>query len=58
MWSSKFRFLLPGLVVTAVLAAVRMAEWRASSRLAVLVVWVVTGAWFSAYALVAYHYAI
>ena len=58
MWSSKFRFLLPGLLVAAALAAVRMTGWRASSRLAVLVVWVGTGAWFSAFALVAYRYAI
>jgi hypothetical protein len=35
-----------------------MARWRASSRVAVLLVWVLAGAWFSAYALVGYHYAI
>jgi hypothetical protein len=58
MWGSKYRFLLPGLVVTALLAAGGMAGWRASSRVAVLLVWVLTGAWFSAYALVGYHYAI
>ncbi len=58
MWSSKFRFLLPALLVAAVLAAARMSGWRASSRVAALLVWVLTGAWFSAFALVAYRYAI
>ena len=58
MWGSKFRFLLPGLVVSAVLAAALMTRWRASSRVAALLLWVLTGAWFSGYALVAYHFAI
>jgi MFS family permease len=58
MWGSKYRFLLPGLVVSAVLAAVGMARWRGSSRVAVLLVWILAGAWFSGYALVAYHFAI
>ena len=58
MWGSKFRFLLPALVVTAVLAGAGMTRWRASSRIAVLLLWILTGAWFSGYALVAYHFAI
>ena len=58
MWGSKFRFLLPALVVTAVLVAAGMTRWRSSSRIAVLLLWVLTGAWFSGYALVGYHFAI
>jgi|tagenome__1003787_1003787.scaffolds.fasta_scaffold20866872_1 hypothetical protein len=58
VWGSKYRFLLPGLVVSAVLAAALMTRWRASSRIAAVVLWVLTGAWFSGYALVAYHFAI
>jgi len=44
--------------VSAVLAAALMTRWRASSRIAAVVLWVLTGAWFSGYALVAYHFAI
>ena len=58
MWGSKFRFLMPALFVTAVLAAAGMTRWRSSSRIAVLLLWVLTGAWFSGYALAKNHFAI
>jgi hypothetical protein len=58
MWSSKFRFLLPALLVTAVLAAAASARARPSSRLVALIVWIGVGSWFSAFALVGYAYAI
>jgi hypothetical protein len=58
MWSSKFRFLLPALLVTVVLAALAAARARPSTRLALLVVWIGVGGWFSAFALVGYAYAI
>jgi hypothetical protein len=58
LWNSKYRLLLPALVVVAVLAAGELVRCRPTVRLTVLVLATGIGCSFSAVALTAYPYAI
>ena len=57
-WNSKYRIMMPALLVAAVLAAGPVSRLRPPARAALLVAVAAAGCWFSAYAIITYPHAI
>jgi hypothetical protein len=58
VWNSKYRIMIPALVVVCAVVGGATARWRVSARLLLLVGTAAAGCWFSTFMLVTYPYAL